>query len=159
MRAPALSLLLLCSLMGCDRAVTAPSADQPDFAVTSNETEPFEFTATACNGEDVPVSGQAHHLVTLTTTPGGNVHVTDHIVVQAKGTGQTTGALYHLREVGNLIANNNGPLPQTFTFEDTGGMVAQGNADDFRFKIHVHVTINANGTTTADVFGLSFICK
>jgi hypothetical protein len=161
MRSPTLWLLAIGLLMGCDQTATepAPPTQHPDFAKVSNERSPLILTAQACNGEIVDITGEVHHVVTLTTTPGGSMNVSDNIQVHGTGVGQTTGVTYHLREVGNFNTRVVGLPPQSFTFVDTGGLLAQGGAESFRFKIHFHITVNADEEVTAETGILSFICK
>jgi hypothetical protein len=161
MRSPALWLLAIGLVLGCDQTPTEPAqlGHQPDLAKTLNERIPFLLTTQACNGELVDVVSEVHHVVTLTRTPGGRIILNDIIQVHGTGVGQTTGATYHLREVGNFNTRIVGPLPQSFTFVDTGGLLGQSGAESFRFKIHFHVTVNANEDITAETGILSFICK
>jgi hypothetical protein len=161
MRSPALWLLGIGLILGCDQTPTEPAqaAPRPEFAKTLNERTQFELTAQACNGELVDIVAEVHHVVTLTTTPGGAENLSDNIQVHGTGTGQTTGVTYHLREVGNFNTRVVGPAPHSFTFVDTGGLVGQSGAESFRFKIHFHVTMNADEEVTSEVGILSFICK
>jgi hypothetical protein len=148
-------------LVACEPLPTEPAAldGAPDLATTSNDRESVAFEAQACNGELVEVNGEVHHLVTTTSTPSGNLHITDHIVVRATGIGATTGATYQLREVGTVSHTVSGPLPESFTFIDTGGLIGQGSSADFHFKIHFHFTINANGEVTADIGDVNILCR
>ena len=148
-------------LAGCDDPATAPRpvSYAPQLAVVTNERFPFAFTVAACNGELVDISGTSQHVVTQTTTPSGNEHVTDHITTRGTGIGQTTGARYLLREVATRTQTIAGPLPETFTFEDTGGLIGQGGAADLRFKLLFHVTVNANGETTVEIGRFELLCK
>ena len=125
-------------ITGLDRA--------PQYAVTTNQRESFAFATTACNGELVEISGTSHHVVTLTTTPTGNQHVTDHITTRGTGVGLTTGTVA-------------GDLPEAFTLEIGGGLIGQGAADDFRFKLLFHFTVNAEGETTVEVGRVEILCK
>jgi hypothetical protein len=153
-------LLPLALLIACEEQPTEPAGIilSPELATESNQREPVAFEVQACNGELVEVSGEVHHLVTTTTTPNGHLHVTDHIVVRAAGIGATTGAAYQLREIGTVSHTVNG-LPESFSFIDTGGLIGQGDSSDFRFRIHFHFTVNAQGEVTADIGDVTILCR
>ena len=154
-------VLAFAPLAGCTQETTGITGldRAPQYAVTTNQREPFAFATTACNGELVDISGTSHHVVTLTTTPTGNQHVTDHITTRGTGVGLTTGTQYQLREVATRTHTVAGDLPEAFTLEIGGGLIGQGAADDFRFKLLFHFTVNAEGETTVEVGRVEILCK
>jgi len=130
---------------------------------TSNEKQPIDeiiFVPCANNGagENVELKGNVHILI-HTTLNGNNFNTKYHVQPQGiSGVGLTTGIRYHGSGVtqqqikGSL---KNGSHSETYinNFKIVGGGV--------NYKIHdnMHITINANGETTASIDNFSSDCK
>jgi hypothetical protein len=111
------------------------------------------------NGEFVDFSGTLHQLLTSTVN-GNNIHLNLHSNPQGvKGVGETTGDVWvatgETRQ--DLNASING-FPFETTFVNNLKLV-NGNGGSFQIHENTHVTVLADGTTTASVDNFSFTCR
>ena len=145
-------------------AVALASPGPAAAGVLVNEAIPFQQTVTVpCAndglGEDVLVSGFLHVLVTGTLDAAGKVHSTEHFQpMGVAGTGLTTGDVYHATGITRDEANGNG-IPFEATFVNNFRLVGPGKGNNVSVHETAHVTVNANGETTADIDTLKLECK
>ena len=133
-------------------------------AATTTMRFPIVQTVFACDanggmGEAVPMSGTALLVENLTMDSNGGFHAKFHLQAQnVTGVGQISGDLYRLNGQ-NMSRVNIGAdgLPFSFTAKTTFNVIGPG----LNFLVHenVHVTINANGETTAEVENEFFGCQ
>jgi len=124
--------------------------DQSASTVTTNVVIPFGFEATECGNETVVVSGRLHLVMHGTISSSGNVHAVLHVNPQnIRGFGVTTGTQYLAPGMLQTVTNMNGPAPVTETFVNNFELIGQGAAPDFMLHQNLHLTVNANGETTA----------
>jgi hypothetical protein len=117
------------------------------------------MTVTACEGQQVTLSGNIHIVTHVTTNPNGNLHIKEHSNYQnVSGVGQPTPFLYRGVSSNNTIFNNNAPQSE-FTVVDQVLLLSQGLSDNLQVHVTMHFTINANGETTAVVEEVRVECN
>jgi hypothetical protein len=125
---------------------------------TERYTEPYEATITACNGEDVHLTGELHFVV-HTTNANGASHSTMVLIPQGVvGVGAETGTQYRAVGGDREQYNFNGVAPVTYTNTDMYNLVSQGGNDNLLVYFTIHVTVNANGETTVEVDQNTSVC-
>ncbi len=113
-----------------------------------------------CIGETVALSGATHLVATVTLDGKGGTHLQNHTqVVGASGVGLISGDTYRATATDHYSENTHAPLPYTSSYIATFRFIGQGPAVDFLLHQTIHVTINADGTTTADVSNTHGSCK
>ena len=134
--------------------------DQSASTFTTNVVIPFGFEATECGNETVVVSGRLHLVMHGTISSSGNVQAVLHVNPQnIRGFGVTTGTEYLAPGMLHTVTNMNGPAPVTETFVNNFELIGQGAAPDFMLHQNMHLTINANGETTAAFDHFTSECK
>jgi hypothetical protein len=150
--------LTLPGVMGTTRAEAAVTTD---ISVSVAGLPVFVPCAADGAGEVVLLSGNIHMLFTLTADGAGGTHASFHANPQGvTGIGQTTGAKYQGTGVtrgGNF--NVYPTLPFEATFVDNFRIIGQGAGNNLLLHAITHVTVNANGDTTASVDQASIDCK
>jgi hypothetical protein len=111
-------------------------------------------------GEIVVFTGNQHLVFGQTATRGGHVTTTLHWNADdVTGVGQYTGFAYRATGVSADHTISNASLPYTDTFINNYHIIGQGLATNMTLHETVHVTIDANGWTTAWVADYNFDCK
>jgi hypothetical protein len=110
---------------------------------------PVSFTIpNPCNGEDVDVSGVFHDRISFVFNNGGQLLLVEHVNAQGVTGEGDLGNTYQVQNTANTIFNG------VFTGEDTVvrnlRLVSDGSAPNFEVHLLEHITVNANGTVTAD---------
>ncbi len=134
----------------------------PAWAQANNEManfrEPIDFIATACNGETVILSGEAHVIQHSVGTPGQTGHSTFHTNFHLDGTG-SLGTRYVVNETVNGSIESTLGAAQVFQSVGTLHVNAQGNGDNLTVRTTIHTTVNANGEITAQSFDFETDCN
>jgi hypothetical protein len=146
-----LALPLLILTAGLTHAAPARAA------VVVNERIPIVTTDdSVCLGETFDVVGTLHVLGTLTEDANGGLHFRGSTTFHATAVGLASGATYkiayHVTHDSNNVAADGTPRTAGVLVIDR--VIRRGeprDADDWRVNFMLHVTINANGTVTADV--------
>jgi hypothetical protein len=132
-------------------------------ALTTTErvTEPYEDVVTACNGEDVFVSGEVLLIYQDTIDDTGGIHSQFTLVPsKVRGVGSATGTQYLAvggdREHFNFYSDG---APLSLTNTDMYNLVSQGGTDNLQVKFTFHITINADGEITAIFDHSSEVCN
>ena len=114
-----------------------------------------------CSGEDVFLSGIAEVSMQI-DLDGTSAHLIGHVNEHLTGFGSTSGATY-LSDAKAQVTSNTDIDPVTNTGEATilvsASIIGQGNIPNTSEEQLVHITINANGTMTATVDHVRFICQ
>jgi hypothetical protein len=154
-----LLIAVLVSLVGVF-VLTGSAAGAPPRTTTENLFVPTESGgAPLCGGEEVVWSGTMHILVRNTIDAAGGLHGTFHTNYQRVTiTGVTSGTAYHITDQNNFTFTTRS-LPAEFTQTINGNILGPGPSNNTGFHLTLHVTINANGTTTADVVEESIRCN
>lgn len=134
--------------------VCAPAYAQAT-VTNDNVHVPIDFITTACNGEEVIISGESHvvqHSTVNGSTGVGVVHINFHL----EGT-SASGTRYVVNEhvQGATVSSE----ANTFTSEARLVAVAQGNADNLIIHTFIHTTVNANGEITSETFEFETECQ
>ena len=141
-------------------AITAIPAYAQAFTSTEKVTEPFATLITACNGEDVFLSGELLLISHTTFDAAGGAHFKSTLVPrQVRGVGAETGTVY--KAVGGDRSHFNIDAdfaPYIFTETSMYNLVSQGGSDNLQLKLTLHVTVNANGVETVTVENFSTKC-
>jgi hypothetical protein len=153
-------LVLSLAVVGMTLALAAGMALAQATTFTSNEKVPLDQIAeNPCTGELVQFTGELHVLLHSTVDANGGLHVQEHFQPQgALGTGLVSGEQY--RGVG--VTRNEAYIPpgglRETTFIDRFYFVSPGPSDNMLATTTIHVTFNANGEPTAELFRLDIKC-
>jgi hypothetical protein len=155
-----LHFALLVALIGALSAASAGTASAQASAFTDNEFIPFSLTVDGC-GDVIEVTGTLHVLMHVTFNPAGGATVKVHFQPQgATGVGLISGATYQAVGETQETDTDNGPGPQfEFTFVNNFKIVSHGTTANFMVHDTIHVTVNNNGTATAEVINSSVECR
>ena len=122
-------------------------------AIKTTETsiEPYETAMTACNGEEVNLTGELLLIFHSTYDTSGQLH-SDFTLVprQVTGVGSESGTQY--RAVGGAREQFNittAEVAQHYTFTNMFNLVSQDGSENLLATLTFHVTYNANGEVTA----------
>jgi len=111
------------------------------------------------NGEVVDFSGSLHAMISSTVN-GNNIHLNQLFNPQgAKGVGETTGDVWQATgETRFDVTASVSSFPFTNTFVNNFKLL-DGRGDSFLVHEDLHVTVNADGTTTASHDNFTITCK
>ena len=167
------ALALALSSTACDRAPTSPTGiDGPMFAATRFFVEdkipiPLFIAFIPCAaggaGELAVVTGAELHVVLRTVIDADSgFHSSGHFqpIRNWDGIGTVTGDIYQATGVtrNNINVDGDG-LPFESTFVNNFRWIGPGTGNNLLVHATIHLTINANGSLTADVFNASVDCK
>lgn len=124
----------------------------------ANFTEPIDFIATACNGETVIISGEAHVVQQSVGTPGETGHSTFHTNFHLDGIG-SSGTRYVVNETVNGSIEATIGAAQVFSSVGTLHVNAVGSTDNLVVQTTIHTTVNANGEITSQSFEFETDCN
>jgi hypothetical protein len=153
-------LVLSLVVVGMTLALAAGMALAQATTFKSNVTEPIDLVDTnSCTGEPVHFTGELHILFHLTEDANGGLHVQSHFQPQGvSGTGLVSGEQYRAVGVTREEAYfPPGELRET-TFIDRFYFVSKGPSENMLATTTTHVTFNANGEPTAELFRLELKC-
>ncbi len=121
-----------------------------------------DVSITACNGEEVPLTGKLHLTSQTTIDAGGRIH--ERVMTVADGVGgvgSDTGTQYKAvggdRWTWNYTADAD-YAPYSFTQTDLLNLVSQGGTDNLQAKFTFHLTVDLNGLETVVVDASSEGC-
>lgn len=166
-------LITICGLLivGCEKKTLLSEAWTTDQEFETsvqradvfreNFHEPVEFTQFFnCAGEEIHFSGSFHWNYHTVFKDNGFFHsvfvANDHNI---SGVGLTTGTKYH--EVGATVEvfTFRGTAPFEYNFTITFDFIGQGPGNNVIIKEKVHLTVNANGSTTVFFDKFTQECK
>ena len=166
-----LRLIVTLLLAACDAATTAPARpDAPSFAATVNHTNEFTedvnaFLDVPCAnggaGETVHITGSTHLVIQSTVTPAGMTLLSGlSQPFQLTAVGTTTGDVYH--DVGSsqfADVRSDAGFPIAFTELVDTRMIGPGPDNNLTLHETFHITLNANGILTVEVFNRRLTCN
>jgi hypothetical protein len=145
--------------------VTVASSARALAAVTTNISVPIDqivFNPCADNrsGENISLSGPLHVLTSVTLTKD-SVHLDTHFQPQdVTGVGSVTGTTYRATGVTRENTTFHGAgFPFIDTFVNNFRMIGRSSASNFMVHVVFHITVNANGVTTAVPEHVSVDCR
>lgn len=144
----------VCSALVFSLLLTASLFGQAT-VIHENQTVPFEFQITTCDGEPVDFVGESHVLVHSTGNENGGNSIT-HINFHLVGTSED-GTTYIVNEHVNGSETTGGA--GTFHSESRLVAVSQGNEDNLIVHTLIHTTTNANGEITSMTFEFTTECQ
>jgi hypothetical protein len=118
----------------------------------------FVPCAAGGSGELVDLSGTLRLIIHTTVDGGGGFH--SEVLVHPQGVtgiGLTTGDIY--QGTGATQTTLNGTVGEQSTFVDNFRLIGHGPDNNFLLHQTVHVTINASGEGTANVFNVTVECR
>jgi hypothetical protein len=122
-------------------------------AVTQNVKIPAEDfpAANLCNGDQLQLQGTLHFVQQGEPVEGApRQHVVGHLNSQRlTGIGVPSGQRYNVDFITNNIFNARVDGANVTTIEAMMNVVSLGSGENFQIQTVLHVTINANGDTTA----------
>jgi hypothetical protein len=130
-------------------------------AVVRNVQVPLSLTVfNPCNGDSIAVTGTIHLLASMTNDGGGGFHIAfmDN-VSQVTGSGSVSGTTYHGVGGDWFTANVKPPFPVELTMTDVFGLISAGPSPNLVITDTFHITVNADGTLTANVARFSLSCN
>jgi hypothetical protein len=127
----------------------------PPLLAATSTTIPLDAIRSGdCTGEDVELSGTIH-LVSQLQSDGS---VVGHINYQGvSAVGLTSGTKYRASTVDNFRLA--APFPSDITSVRTLRLISQGAEDNLLVSFLFHITVNANGETTAQVEDVNIKCE
>jgi hypothetical protein len=157
LRSTKLRLLALAAILPW---ITPPPAHAD---VTTNVSMPIDIVvfipcAAGGAGELVELTGELHLLFATTLNSNGGFHVKMHAQPQGvSGIGMTTGAKYQGTGVTQEEFNANAGVQQTTV--NNFRIIGQGPGNNSVLHENTHITVNPDGTVTANVDNFSTDCK
>ncbi len=173
---PRIALLSLLAgvtvLIACGDTPTSPMTDatasgevaeapsHPMFAVNENDWFTLPWEAEFC-GEVLQAELRVHTLGSYTEAASGNLNFKYFVFVHGTAVGLTTGYDYVWNDVWHVEHVTTAPagFPYTFHYTDNWVIIGKGRAPNFKEKVTIQVTVNANGDATADVLNATTSCK
>jgi len=121
----------------------------------------FVPCANGGDGETIDMSGTLHILTYTTEDANGGLHTYVHFQPQgATAVGQDTGDIYRAVGVTQQSMNiHSSGFPVTQTFVNNFRMIGPGPGNNLQMHQTMHMTIDANGTTTVDFDKPSINCN
>lgn len=131
-------------------------------AVVKNVRVPLDVTffGSPCTDDTMHFTGTIHLLVGVTSDGSGGFHFhADNNVSAVTAVGTPSGTVYHGVGGGWFEFNGRDPYPFVVTATSTFGLISVGSAPNFFMQTTFHITVNANGTVTANVAKLTIVCR
>ena len=123
-------------------------------AQATSTTAPFNIDSfSPCSGTLISLSGTLHTVFRFDFDSNGGIHVTSHQQLQNFKGYVATGLSSH-----QTFRIPPGPPGLPHTFVRNINLIGQGQAPNVVVQILSHVTINANGVTTASVSDFTITC-
>jgi hypothetical protein len=146
-------LLALVTAIGSLALASSVSAQ----AAATSTTFTIDSVVTACS-EPIKLEGTVHAVFATTNNPAGGFLLVSTTNPQGvTGTGLTSGLTYQGTGVTKVVlATAQG---STVTFVNNFRLISRTSSEDVIVQQVFHVTVNANGDTTASVDRASVLCR
>ena len=148
-------------LASCENAAPTAPARVPKAnlsAVTDNEQLPFSFNVRGCT-ERVHVTGTFHVVTIFNLSPSGSETDHFHINASGMGTGLTSGTEYRFNDAINLMQQWRDNTRTLESDVETLKLNGVGSAQNMILRGRFHITVNANGETTAEFDQTETVCQ
>ena len=113
----------------------------------------------SCSGEDVNVFGTLDIIIQTTTDSRGGLHVVFHLTPHLIGVGLSTGLDYNPVGPSQFVFIVDGTGPRVTAGVNIINLISPGSSDNLVITETVHVTVNANGTTTVEFDNVNAACR
>ena len=152
-------ILVLLITLTLAAVITLPASAQA-IVINGRFIDLFQTRVTACNGEEVFLSGEILVIYQTTTDALGGIHSKSTLVAnQIRGVGSLTGTEYQALGGGRSHINQDtDTAPYIFSNTNMFNVVSQAGTDNLRINYTLHMTINPNGEVTAQVDQFSSTC-
>jgi hypothetical protein len=155
--------MLMLVIMGTTVALAAGVALAQATTETIEDKQTIEFglDENPCIGEPVHFSATLHSVFHITQDAAGGFHVaTEFNLANVEGTGAVSGGQYRAPTVvHSTFHSNSGGFPIIVTETSEANIIGEGQLPDFTSHFLVHLTINENGTVTAEVLRVREECR
>ena len=124
--------------------------------------EDFDIVVPAsegCSGEDVHVFGTLDLIIQTTTDSHGGLHVVFHLTPHLTGVGLSTGLEYNAVGPTQTVDFVDGTGPRVTVAVNVIRLISPGSSDNLVITETIHVTVNANGTTTVEFDNVNAACR
>jgi hypothetical protein len=154
-----LALIMLFAALLRPAPVSAASA----YTYTVSQDYPvYAFIYDSCNTggytDEIFLTGYQHFLMNITVAPSGAFVIDYTFNTQGiSGVGETSGLKY--QAVSIVRGQLSGNVGYQSTSDETFNIIAQGSGNNIVVHANIHMTVNANGTVTADVYNYSIACQ
>jgi hypothetical protein len=115
--------------------------------------------AEGCSGEDVHVFGTLDLIIQTTSDSRGGLHVVFHLTPHLTGVGLSTGLEYNAVGPTQTVDFVDGTGPRVSALINVIQLVSPGSSDNLVVTETLHVTVNANGTTTVEFDNVNASCR
>ncbi len=115
--------------------------------------------AEGCSGEDVRVFGTLDIIIQTTTDPRGGLHAVFHLTPHLTGVGLSTGLEYNAVGPTQTVDFVDGTGPRVTVAVNAIRLISPGSSDNLAITETIHVTVNANGTTTVEFDNVNAACR
>jgi hypothetical protein len=158
----------MAAVVACGDGTTAPRVlpDEASLAATVFHTEdkavfPSFAAFIPCTGDLVVVTDAQLHIMTHATITGGRISQSSHFQPMGNWDGVgLNGDKYQATGVTRQNQNQSfAGFPLEFTFVNNFRWIGQGQAANYQVHQEVHVTVNANGTVTANHDKATVTCE
>jgi hypothetical protein len=109
-----------------------------------------------CNGETFTYTGSFHGIFNALVDDNGLVHLVINDNIHVSGTGDQ-GSSYVGSETDQDVFNGRAGVEQTIA--TSFKMISKGSAPNFYMHILVHMTVNEDGTLTANIYTVTASCR
>ena len=150
--------LLMAALLALGLAVVPVSESA---AVVQNVRAPIDVTfVNPCTADTIEFTGTIHLLAGEASDGSGGFHLhIDDNVSGVTGVGVPSGTVYHGVGGDWFEANVRPPFPVVLTATDVFGLISVGASSNLVANATFHITVNPDGTVTAQVMRMSFNCR
>lgn len=147
-------LVALFAFLVCLPAISARAE------VTSNTQTPISGSVfDPCTGDTVSFTVDVHVVTKMTTDSNGGIHGSFSVNIDNyDATGTPSGDSYtaHFNQTGTANFTSGGTFESSFVF--TADLVSAGSTDNAQTIMVLHITINPDGTVTANVSNVTVRC-
>jgi opacity protein-like surface antigen len=118
------------------------------------EVVPIDVVAfNSCTGEDIDLAGNVWTRITTVDDGSGGFHVNFQFRAKADGVGLNSGLAYSINNSAHETFHISGKnLGSSYTFTQHWKLISQGSGENGYLRTTIHLTVNANGKITAEVF-------
>ena len=141
----------LLTLVAC--LMTTLSTPAARAEVLLNERMPITTTfLDECTGEEIQITGEAHLLASITTTPDGRMRRHAHVNLNAKGVGLTSGNVYEIND-NFKIREVTDPADCAFKYQDVERirLISKGSQPNQLAVVGLKLSQNADCQFTSEV--------
>jgi hypothetical protein len=115
--------------------------------------------SSTCTPQAIAFEGTSHTVTHVTITKNSFLLQIHMNMQNVTGTGLLDGSKYNLIEGNDMEMRMTGAGPFDAQMNMEFSLIGQGQAPNSRLRVVLHVTVDANGNTTADFVKGSLVCQ